>query len=66
MRSPAAEVRMALAEWNTRAEQALDLRHVDRLPFVNARDSPVKRSPFDPNRKVPPKCNEIKLGLPIL
>jgi hypothetical protein len=45
--------------------QALDDRHVDRLPLVNARGSPVKRPPFGLNRKVPPKCNEIKLGLPI-
>jgi hypothetical protein len=57
---------MALAEWNARAEQALDDRHVDYLPLVDARDSPVKRPPFGLNRKVPPKCNEIKLGFPIL
>jgi hypothetical protein len=57
---------MALAEWNARAEQAPDDRYVGRLPLVNERDFPVKRRPFGLNRKVPPKCNEIKLGVSIL
>jgi hypothetical protein len=41
---------MALAEWNARPEQALDDRHVDRLPLVKARDSLVKWPPFGLNR----------------